>query len=206
MASEFPEAPVDFEKAALAVQSCEAAQAEVVVLSCTVAETDTLPAAAATGIPAEVGAVAPIRRAAVVGIPAEVEEVAPIRRVAGSGMVAGIDTLPEAGEVDRVAAVATPARGGEAVRSGKAVEVGRAGAVASLAMVGTAAPSYSHAKADTLPAVAEADNPAEAARVVQNCRVAGVGFPVGAAVIAEVYLEESSVILAFSLGNCGWRK
>lgn len=173
MASELPEAPVDFEKAALAVQSREAAQAEVVVLSCTVAETDTLPAAAATGIPAEA------------------VEVAPIRRVAGSGMVAEADTLPEAGEVDRDTAVATPARGGEAVRSCKAVEVGRAGAVASLAVLGTAAPSYSHAKADTLPAVAEADNPAEAARIVRNCRVAGVGIPAEAARASEVYLEES---------------
>ena len=179
---------MDFEKAALAVQSCEAAQAEVVVLNCTVAETDTLPAAAATGIPAEV------------------EEVASIRRVAGSGMVAETDTLPAVAEVDRVAAVATPARAGEAVQSCKAVEVGRAGAVASLAVVGMAAPSYSHAKADTLPAVAEADNPAEAARVVQNCRVAGVGIPAEVAGASEVYLEESSLILAFSVGNCGWRK
>ena len=153
-----------------------------------VGEADTLPAAAGVGIPVAVEEVAAIRRAAGVGFPAE---------AVGSGMVAEIDNLPEAAGVGIPAEGATPARVGKAVQSCKAVEVGRAGEVASLAAVGAVAQGYRHAKADTLPAAAAVGIPAAVAEAVWNCWVAGTGFPVGAAVIAEVYLEESSLILAF---------
>ncbi len=70
-----------------------------------------------------------------------------------------------------------------------------AGAVASLA---EAVGSGMVGEADTLPAVAAVGIPVGAGVVVQNCWVAGAGIPVAA---AEVYLEESSLILAFSLGT-----